>query len=148
MAFRVQNSIKSPFSGQKSMVLMPFKDNTIIQEIRDNSHVFSMLSIFSSLQSHYTILILRCDWFAALAWFRLKMLVFDRVWCRNKRKSIADSLYFALKNRQKLAVEALFMLKKKRKEHEYDDDEACGRMIVCMQNIVYQYISYIYCYCG
>ena len=44
---------------------MPFKDNTIIQEIRDNSHVFSMLSIFSSLQSHYTILILRCDWFAA-----------------------------------------------------------------------------------
>ena len=76
LAFRVQNSIKSPFSGQKSMVLMPFKDNTIIQEIRDNSHVFSMLSIFSSLQSHYTILILRCDWFAALAWFRLKNACF------------------------------------------------------------------------
>lgn len=38
-----------------------------------------------------------------------------------------------MKKRQKLAVEALFMLKKRRKEHEDDDDEACGRMlaVVC-----------------
>ena len=32
-----------------------------------------------------------------------------------------------MKKRQKLAVEALFMLKKRRKEHE---DEACERIIV------------------
>ena len=35
-----------------------------------------------------------------------------------------------MKKRQKLAVEALFMLKKRRKEHEDDDDEACERIIV------------------
>ena len=41
-----------------------------------------------------------------------------------------------MKIRQKLAVEALFMLKKRRKEHEDDDDEACGRMlaVVCKVN--------------
>ncbi len=35
-----------------------------------------------------------------------------------------------MKKRQKLAVEALFMLKKRRKEHEDDDDEACERIVV------------------
>ena len=35
-----------------------------------------------------------------------------------------------MKKRQKLAVDALFMLKKRRKEHEDDEDEACERIIV------------------
>lgn len=61
-----------------------------------------------------------------------KLLVFDRFLCRNKRKSIANSLNFAMKTRQKLAVEALFMLKKRRKEREDDYHEACRRMIVIM----------------
>lgn len=73
-----------------------------------------------------------------------KLLVFDRFLCRNKRKSIANSLNFAMKTRQKLAVEALFILKKRRKEREDDDDEACGRKMIIICKTLYINILAIY----
>ena len=76
LAFRVQNSIKSPFSEQESMVFNGFQWRILDSDNKANRLVFSMLRGLRSWQPHYCYLYFVVIGLKLLTLFRLKKCLF------------------------------------------------------------------------
>ena len=76
LAFRVQNSIKSPFQSKSPWFLMAFNDEYRCPKIRANRLVFSMLRGLRSWQPHYCYLYFVVIGLKLLTLFRLKKCLF------------------------------------------------------------------------